>query len=57
MGSVTAGKTAHLPLKSLAHRALIVRELKGLQDFLPYTSVHWHMGEKGKLPIDPSWQH
>ncbi|KAK3714910.1 S-glutathionyl-(chloro)hydroquinone reductase [Vermiconidia calcicola] len=30
-----------------AHRALIVRKLKGLEDFLPYTSVHWHMGEKG----------
>jgi len=26
-----------------------VRQLKGLQDFLPYTSVHWEMLEKGEL--------
>ncbi|KAK5683844.1 S-glutathionyl-(chloro)hydroquinone reductase [Elasticomyces elasticus] len=31
----------------LAHRALIVRKLKGLEEFLPFTSVHWHMLEKG----------
>ncbi|KAF2162654.1 hypothetical protein M409DRAFT_68954 [Zasmidium cellare ATCC 36951] len=30
-----------------AHRALIVRKLKGLEDFISFTSVHWHMGEKG----------
>ncbi|KAK5135271.1 hypothetical protein LTR08_005373 [Meristemomyces frigidus] len=30
-----------------AHRALIVRKLKGLEDFLPFTSVHWEMLEKG----------
>jgi len=24
-----------------------VRQLKGLEDIIPYTSVHWHMGEKG----------
>jgi putative glutathione S-transferase len=30
-----------------AHRTLIVRELKGLQDIISYNSVHWHMGEKG----------
>lgn len=30
-----------------AHRALIVRKLKGLEDIIPYTSVHWHLGEKG----------
>ena len=30
-----------------AHRALIVRQLKGLEDIIPYTSVHWHMLEKG----------
>jgi putative glutathione S-transferase len=30
-----------------AHRALIVRELKGLKDIISYNSVHWHMGEKG----------
>jgi putative glutathione S-transferase len=30
-----------------AHRTLIVRNLKGLQDIISYNSVHWHMGEKG----------
>ena len=30
-----------------AHRVLIVRELKGLQDVLPYTVVDWLMGGKG----------
>lgn len=30
-----------------ATRALIVRKLKGLEDFISFSSVHWHMGEKG----------
>ncbi|KAG8627968.1 hypothetical protein KVT40_003841 [Elsinoe batatas] len=30
-----------------AHRALIVRKLKGLEDFITFTSVHWHMLDKG----------
>ncbi|KAF2459148.1 glutathione S-transferase [Lineolata rhizophorae] len=30
-----------------AHRTLIVRRLKGLDDIIPYTSVHWHMLDKG----------
>ncbi|OJD40474.1 glutathione s-transferase [Diplodia corticola] len=30
-----------------AHRTLIVRKLKGLEDFVSYTSVHWEMLEKG----------
>ncbi|GES60219.1 ubiquitin-activating enzyme E1 [Aspergillus terreus] len=30
-----------------AHRTLIVRKLKGLEDIITYTSVHWHLGEKG----------
>ncbi|TIB62786.1 hypothetical protein E3P77_03745 [Wallemia ichthyophaga] len=30
-----------------AHRALITRALKGLQDFLPYSVVHPFLGEKG----------
>ncbi|KAF6230976.1 hypothetical protein HO173_010884 [Letharia columbiana] len=30
-----------------AHRTLIVRSLKGLDDIIPYTSVHWEMLEKG----------
>lgn len=30
-----------------AHRALIVRKLKGLEEILPYTIVHWEMLEKG----------
>lgn len=36
-----------------AHRALIVRELKGLQDIIPVTSVHWEMLEKGCYPLHP----
>ncbi|KAL8741679.1 MAG: hypothetical protein Q9190_005740 [Brigantiaea leucoxantha] len=31
----------------LAHRTLIVRKLKGLEEIIPYTSVHWEMLEKG----------
>ena len=31
----------------LAHRVLIVRKLKGLENIIPYTSVHWEMLEKG----------
>jgi putative glutathione S-transferase len=35
-----------------AHRVLIVRKLKGLEDFIGFTSVHWHMAEKGAyLPL------
>jgi putative glutathione S-transferase len=30
-----------------AHRTLIVRKLKGLDNIVSFTSVHWHMGEKG----------
>jgi putative glutathione S-transferase len=30
-----------------AHRTLIVRNLKGLQDIISFSSVHWHMAEKG----------
>jgi len=30
-----------------AHRTMIVRKLKGLEDFVGITSVHWHMGQKG----------
>lgn len=30
-----------------AHRTLIVRKLKGLEDIIPVTSVHWEMLEKG----------
>ncbi|CDK24338.1 unnamed protein product [Kuraishia capsulata CBS 1993] len=30
-----------------AHRTLIVRELKGLQDILPVSVVHWHMDANG----------
>ncbi len=30
-----------------AHRVLIVRKLKGLEEVIPYTSVHWHMADKG----------
>jgi hypothetical protein len=30
-----------------AHRALITRKLKGLEDIISFNSVHWHMGEQG----------
>ncbi|KAI1265768.1 glutathione S-transferase omega-like 2 [Xylariaceae sp. FL1019] len=30
-----------------AHRTLIARKLKGLEEFISFTVVHWHMGEKG----------
>ncbi|OJI99118.1 hypothetical protein ASPVEDRAFT_123807 [Aspergillus versicolor CBS 583.65] len=30
-----------------AHRTLITRKLKGLEDIIPYTSVHWHLGPQG----------
>ncbi|KAI9652302.1 MAG: S-glutathionyl-(chloro)hydroquinone reductase [Alyxoria varia] len=43
-----------------AHRALIVRKLKGLEDIITFTAVHWHMLDMGwrfatpdeKLPGD-----
>ncbi|KAK4998037.1 S-glutathionyl-(chloro)hydroquinone reductase [Elasticomyces elasticus] len=37
-----------------AHRALIVRKLKGLEDIVSYTSVHWHMLEKGWRFAEPN---
>jgi glutathionyl-hydroquinone reductase len=30
-----------------ATRTLIARKLKGLEDVISFSSVHWHMGEKG----------
>lgn len=30
-----------------AHRTLIVRKLKGLEDIIPFTAVHWELREKG----------
>ena len=30
-----------------AHRTLIVRKLKGLEDIIPFTAVHWNLREKG----------
>lgn len=30
-----------------ATRAIIARKLKGLEDFITVSSVHWHLGEKG----------
>jgi glutathionyl-hydroquinone reductase len=31
----------------IAHRTMIVRKLKGLEDFIAVTSVHWHLEGKG----------
>ena len=39
----------------IAHRTLIVRKLKGLEEIIPFTAVHWHMQAKGwhfALPED-----
>lgn len=33
---------------------MIVRKLKGLEDFVTFTSVHYEMLEKGKTPPPPS---
>ncbi|MEQ8355107.1 MAG: glutathione S-transferase family protein [Kiloniellaceae bacterium] len=30
-----------------AHRTLILRKLKGLEDIIPVSVVHWHMGDEG----------
>ncbi|EGC47603.1 glutathione S-transferase [Histoplasma capsulatum var. duboisii H88] len=30
-----------------AHRTLIARKLKGLEDIISFTSVHWHLGDLG----------
>lgn len=30
-----------------AHRTLITRKLKGLEDIISFSSVHWHLGDKG----------
>ncbi|KAK4226369.1 hypothetical protein QBC38DRAFT_510470 [Podospora fimiseda] len=30
-----------------ANRTLIARKLKGLEDIISFSAVHWHMGEKG----------
>ncbi|KAF2838835.1 hypothetical protein M501DRAFT_1004666 [Patellaria atrata CBS 101060] len=37
-----------------AHRTLIVRKLKGLEDIIPFTAVHWHMLEKGWRFAEPN---
>lgn len=34
-------------LSGQATRAIIARKLKGLEDFITVSSVHWHLGEKG----------
>ncbi|OAG42463.1 hypothetical protein AYO21_03339 [Fonsecaea monophora] len=40
-------RMASLTKNGIAHRTLIVRKLKGLEEIIPFTSVHWHMAEKG----------
>ncbi|KAI0871526.1 glutathione S-transferase [Hypoxylon argillaceum] len=37
-----------------AHRTLIARKLKGLEEFVSFSVVHWHMGEKGWRFATPS---
>lgn len=32
-----------------ATRTLIARKLKGLEDIISFSSVHWHMGPKGEF--------
>ncbi|PYH86031.1 hypothetical protein BO82DRAFT_350818 [Aspergillus uvarum CBS 121591] len=44
-------------LSFAAHRTLITRKLKGLEDFISFTSVHWHLGEKGMSRSFPSIHH
>ncbi|KAL1971293.1 hypothetical protein VTN77DRAFT_245 [Rasamsonia byssochlamydoides] len=39
-----------------AHRTLITRKLKGLEDIIPVTCVHWHMEEKGWRFVTPDEQ-
>ncbi|KAL1972902.1 hypothetical protein VTN31DRAFT_6444 [Thermomyces dupontii] len=39
-----------------AHRTLITRKLKGLEDIIAVTCVHWHMGEKGWRFVTPDEQ-
>jgi len=36
-----------LTVANTAHRTLITRKLKGLEDIIPFTAVHWHMQELG----------
>ncbi|KAI5300136.1 S-glutathionyl-(chloro)hydroquinone reductase [Ascosphaera atra] len=36
-----------------AHRTLITRKLKRLDDIISFSAVHWHMGEKGWRFVTP----
>ena len=38
---------ANISKPNPAHRTQIIRELKGLQDIISLSVVHWHMGSKG----------
>jgi glutathionyl-hydroquinone reductase len=51
MGYVQASNLHYtLPnVNYVAHRTLIARKLKGLEDFISFSSVHWHLGENGKF--------
>ena len=40
-----------------AHRVLIVRALKGLEDMLPVSVVHWYMAEDGWTFADGDGDH
>ena len=37
-----------------AHRTLITRQLKGLDDIISYTAVHWHLGSDGECGLSDS---
>ncbi|KAK4196823.1 putative glutathione transferase omega [Triangularia verruculosa] len=36
-----------------ANRTLIARKLKGLEDFISFSAVHWHMGSQGWRFVTP----
>ncbi|UQC75836.1 ubiquitin-activating enzyme E1 [Colletotrichum lupini] len=39
-----------------ACRTLITRQLKGLEDFISYSVVHWHLGEKENKTNNTGWR-
>ncbi|KAJ5321263.1 hypothetical protein N7476_004265 [Penicillium atrosanguineum] len=39
--------TSPMLVHGVAHRTLITRKLKGLEDIISFSSVHWHLAENG----------